>query len=111
MRENRRKRVSKAKASKIHFNNRCLERVGYLINVNDVIKQIQCSSKVNLYNMTCLGRQSNRVSKWELKLEEKTFIVIYDRIRKCLITIYERGIKNERKFVNRNEVRAVAKTD
>lgn len=111
MRENRRKRVSKVKASKIHFNNRCLERVGYLINANDVIKQIQSSSKINLYNMTCLGRQSNRVSKWELKLEEKTFIVIYDRIRKCLITIYERGIKNERKFVNRNEAGTVAETD
>lgn len=98
MKRNRRRKVSKTKASKIHFFRRSLDRVGYVISAENIIKQIHNPS-LGIYDLTCLGRDSNRISKWQLRLEEKTFIVVYDKFRKCLITIYER-IKHERKSGN-----------
>lgn len=86
----RRRKTSKTKASKIHFHMRSLERVGFLLNENDIIYQIQHPEEVR-YNMTHVRKCSNRVSKWELIINEKVFIIIYDKIRKCLVTIYQKA--------------------
>lgn len=83
----RKRRISKAKASKRHFCQRSLERVGYVLDHNEIVHQIQ--SGVGSLDLTHYKKCSNRITMWHLRKDEKLFAVVYDKIRKCLITIYE----------------------
>ena len=74
-------KVSKVSAEKYHFQVRCLQRLGFLIDHDELVKQIQ-SNKLKLHS-----RQSNRVTKWYWEKNGKTYIVVYDKERKRVVTV------------------------
>ena len=86
----RHRRLSKTKASQNHFRKRSWERVGLVLNESDIVYQIQHPDSNN-YDMRFIKKCSNRISKWQLIFDDVAFIVIYDKIRKCLVTIYPKS--------------------
>ena len=66
-----------------HFANRCLQRLGHLPDSKDLINKIQNQE------LQFVDRQSNRLTRW-LWLDKITnieCILVYDKIRKQLVTI------------------------
>ena len=64
-----------------HFAIRSIERLGVLLDEKEIIKQIQQGE------LPFLKRQSNRVSVFRYTRDEKNYRLVYDKIRKQLITI------------------------
>ena len=54
----RRTRKDKSSAERYHFQTRCLQRLGFLVDYDEIIKLIQ-KNKLTLHS-----RQSNRVTRW-----------------------------------------------
>jgi len=93
--------MNKADSEKKHFDLRCYERLGILLDsstINNIIRDIQSSK------LTSLGKITNRLSNFLIEISNKKYVVGYDKDRKTLVTIYEyRGkgevrIKKERIF-------------
>ena len=77
----RRTRKDKSSAERYHFQTRCLQRLGFLVDYDEIIKLIQ-KNKLTLHS-----RQSNRVTRWIWEHQGKKYIVVYDKERKQLVTI------------------------
>lgn len=77
------RRRSKEKAVDNHFAMRCLQRLGYIPNKNNLVRQIQDAK------LPFIDRQSNRVTRWEWvdPLSKTICILPYDKERKQIITI------------------------
>ena len=77
------RRKSKKKDVDNHFAIRCLERLGYIPNKDNLVRQIQDAK------LTFIDRQSNRVTRWEWvdPLSKTVCILPYDKERKQVITI------------------------
>lgn len=74
---------SKAKAERKHCLHRLRERFGVNLSENDyygIINQIQ-NNKAKF-----VDRQSNRVTIWQLVIQQQDVVVCYDKIRKEIIT-------------------------
>lgn len=80
---------SKKKNVKIHFRRRSLERVGVVIDEHALIKKIQNHSLEFVYS------QSNRKKVYRTEFLGKKYLVIYDRERKQLITIFPETEKQQ----------------
>ena len=78
---------SKSKNQTIHFKRRCDERVGVQINRKDIQRKIK-EQKFN-ENFYFLNRQSNRVSRYRYKFNNKWYIIPYDKNTHKVITIFE----------------------
>ena len=77
--------MNKIKAQRIHAKNRFLERFGLYLNKSeykDLITQIQTQKA------TCIGRDSNRITKWLVKYNNEQLIAIYDKNRHQIVTFY-----------------------
>ena len=77
------KKGSKKDAQKLHAKHRALERYGITLNktiFRTWIEQIQTGAA------KFLERQSNRVSVFEVSYEDKAIPVVYDRLRKTIVT-------------------------
>ncbi|MCD7780269.1 MAG: hypothetical protein LUH05_06310 [Candidatus Gastranaerophilales bacterium] len=72
---------SKKKAVKQHFFKRSLERVGVLLNEKELIRKIQNQE------LEFIERQSNRKTVFRFEHLGNSFRVVYDKIRKQIITI------------------------
>lgn len=72
----------KRKSEQKHFDRRCIERLGIKFDIPNII------GKVRKNELKFLRRQSNRITIWEYEFEEKLYVVVYDSIRKMLVTIY-----------------------
>lgn len=77
------KKKSKKKTVDAHFEIRCVQRLGYVPNKEDIVRDIQ-NNKMKLYD-----KQSNRVTRWLWTdpLTGTECIIPYDKERKQLITI------------------------
>lgn len=82
-----RQKKSKAKNQTIHFKRRCDERLGIQINRKDIQRKIK-EQKFN-ENFYFLDRQSNRVSRYRYKFNNKWYIIPYDKNTHKVITIFE----------------------
>lgn len=78
-----RKKKNKTKAVNNHFSIRCLERLGYIPNKNDIVRAIQNGE------LTFLEKQSNRVTRWLWidPVNNIECIIPYDKDRKQVITV------------------------
>lgn len=72
---------SKKKNVKKHFQKRSLERVGVLLNEKELVRKIQN------HELEFVERQSNRKTVFRLKYLDKTYRIVYDKLRKQIITI------------------------
>ena len=74
---------SKRKTVDNHFAIRCLQRLGYIPNKDDIVKAIQRGE------LTFFERQSNRVTRWLWidPIHSIECIIPYDKERKQVITV------------------------
>lgn len=88
--------MSKSKSQISHFKKRCASRIGFELSDNTIqiiVRGIQGTiSKEELFNnrisdIVFLEAQSNRITKWQMKYNEKIYHVIYDKQRKTMVTI------------------------
>lgn len=80
-------RSSKSKNQTYHFKKRCDERLGVQIDRKAIQKRIQRQKFDN--NFYYLDRQSNRVTRYRYKFEDKWYIIPYDKNTHKVITIFE----------------------
>lgn len=73
--------VSKKKSVKKHFFKRSLERVGVLLDEKEIIRKIQNQE------LEFVERQSNRRTVFRIKYLGTKYRVVYDKIRKQIITV------------------------
>lgn len=77
---------SKRKNQIAHAKRRMLERVGYVVgesSLNSIVNQIR-GGKAKF-----VRRSSNRVTVWDVVYEEKKLRVVYDKLRKSIVTVYQ----------------------
>ena len=93
------KRKGKKKAVDDHFTRRCLQRLGYVPDMKELVKQIQN----NL--LEYVGRQSLRVThwKWTDPVHRVNCILPYDKERKQIITVLFEDIYNEGRLIENVE--------
>lgn len=83
----KRRRSSKAKNQTYHFKVRCEQRLGVQIDRKSIQHRIK---KQNFdENFYLLGRQSNRVTRYRFKFQDKWYIIPYDKNTHKVITIFE----------------------
>ena len=80
-------RSSKAKNQTYHFKKRCDERLGVQIDRKSIQRRIK-SQKYD-ENFYLLDRQSNRVTRYRYKFQDKWYIIPYDKNTHKVITIFE----------------------
>ena len=97
-------RSSKAKNQTYHFKKRCDERLGVQIDRKSIQRRIK-SQKYD-ENFYLLDRQSNRVTRYRYKFQDKWYIIPYDKNTHKVITIFEdkkQDIILEIKLQNKDE--------
>ena len=80
-------RSTKAKNQTYHFKKRCDERLGVQIDRKSIQRRIK-SQKYD-ENFYLLDRQSNRVTRYRYKFQDKWYIIPYDKNTHKVITIFE----------------------
>ena len=83
----KKRRSSKAKNQTYHFKKRCDERLGVQIDRKSIQRRIK-SQKYD-ENFCLLDRQSNRVTRYRYKFQDKWYIIPYDKNTHKVITIFE----------------------
>jgi len=83
-RKKRRKRPSKRKNQTVHFKRRFLERYGVDPNHAD---RLQMIAQIQKGHSRLISAQSLRVSIHAIWFNGKRYPVVYDKIRKSLVTV------------------------
>jgi len=76
--------MSKSKRQLKHFKRRARERFGMLLTQNDVTNIVRM---IGLNQARMVEKQSNRTSVYSVWYQERHFRVVYDKIRKTLVTV------------------------
>ena len=79
--------MSKAKNQTRHFKRRCDERIGIQIDRKAIQRRIRNQKFDN--NFYKLDKQSNRVTRYRYKFQDKWYIIPYDKNTHKVITIFE----------------------
>ena len=84
------KKFKKKDIVDIHFAKRCLQRLGYLPDSKDLVNKIQNQE------LQFVDRQSNRLTRWLWldKISNIECVLVYDRIRKQLVTVLFKDLMN-----------------
>lgn len=82
------KRFNKRETVDRHFAIRCLQRLGHLPDVKDLVNKIQQNE------LEFFDRQSNRITRWLWTdlITNIPCILVYDKIRKQVVTILFRDL-------------------
>ena len=78
---------SKAKNQTYHFKKRCDERLGMQIDRKTIQRRIQ-NQKFDK-NFYPLNKQSNRVTRYRYRFQDKWYVIPYDKNTHKVITIFE----------------------
>lgn len=72
-----------------HFAMRCVDRIGYVPDQNDLIRKIQNQE------LEFFGRDSVRITKWKWlePIYKIPCLLVYDKVRKQVVTILFERIK------------------
>ena len=83
----KKRHISKSKNQTYHFKKRCDERLGFQIDR----KLIQRKIKEQKFdeNFCLLDKQSNRVTMYRYKFQDKWYIIPYDKNTHKVITIFK----------------------
>ena len=97
------KRKSKKKTVDDHFARRCIQRLGYVPNQKELVRQIQNNM------LEYVDRQSLRVTRWKWTdpVHKVDCILPYDKDRKQIITVLFESIYNDSRLVENVEVQKV----
>lgn len=76
----------KYKAIKSHFRTRSLERVGYVLSEG---QQRDMIADIRYGRAEFVDRSSHRVTRWRFVIDHTPYIVIYDKSRKLLVTLWK----------------------
>lgn len=79
--------ITKAKNQTYHFKKRCDERLGVQIDRKLIQRRIKEQKFDEQFYF--LDRQSNRVSRYRYKFQDKWYIIPYDKNTHKVITIFE----------------------
>lgn len=93
--------MTKKEAQRSHAKRRALERYGLQLNrfdIKTIIKMIQTQ------NAFFIESQSHRLKKYQITYKSTTAIVIYDKLRKEIVTFLPKE-NNELAEIQKNEVR------
>lgn len=85
-------RGEKNESQRRHFDQRCLERLGFRLTVEDkrnLRRAISDERIARILQVEFIAKESNRVSHWRVKIDGNRYIVVYDCLRKNLVTIWE----------------------
>lgn len=98
-------RTTKAKNQTYHFKKRCDERLGVQIDRKTIQRRIKAQKYDE--NFYLLDRQSNRVTRYRYKFQDKWYIIPYDKNTHKVITIFEDNkqdiiLEEKMKIVNQN---------
>lgn len=80
-RKNKRNTGTKTEALRLHFDRRCQERLGRVLDHKQLVRDISQG------NIKFMMKQSNRVSVFILDIEEVIYRLFYDKSRQTCITI------------------------
>lgn len=80
-RKNKRTSGTKAESLRLHFDRRCMERLGRVLDHKQLVQDISQG------NMKFMMKQSNRVSVFILDIDEVVYRLFYDKSRQTCITI------------------------
>lgn len=80
-RKNKRTSGTKAESLRLHFDRRCMERLGRVLDHKQLVQDISQG------NMKFMMKQSNRVSVFILGIDEVVYRLFYDKSRQTCITI------------------------
>ena len=82
------KKFKKKDTVDMHFAIRCLQRLGHIPDSKDLVNKIQNQE------LEFVDKQSNRVSRWAWtdKITNTECVLVYDRIRKQLVTVLFKNI-------------------
>lgn len=83
----KKRRISKAKNQTYHFKKRCDESLGIQIDRKSIQRRIRAQKYDE--NFYLLDRQSNRVTRYRYKFQDKWYIIPYDKNTHKVITIFE----------------------
>ena len=73
--------MTKKKALELHARRRLMERFGIKLNPDVLVKLIQEGKGV------FIRKRTNRVTIWKVEHKGETFICVYDKMRKTIITV------------------------
>lgn len=93
----RRGQAGKRKAQRAHARRRARERFGVNLKPHvesDIIRRIQAGEA------ELTRKQSNRVHVYIMQVEDQEMAVVYDRQRKCIVTLFD--AEWERKNIGEN---------
>jgi hypothetical protein len=88
---------NKTRCQQIHFRRRCTERLGFVPSKRELEELI---NKIQSNKSQFIERQSHRITVWRDNFKDIDIILIYDKIRKQIITVmpyswWEKESKNE----------------
>lgn len=83
----KKRRDSKAKNQTYHFQKRCEERLGCQIDRKSILRRIKNQEFDDNFHL--LDKQSNRVTRYRYKIQDKWYIIPYDKNTHKVITIFE----------------------
>ena len=87
--------MNKEQSQRIHARKRLRERFGIAISEEQyaqLVRNIQNSSKA-----TFIRRQSQRVTLWEIEIEKKIMVAVYDKWRKTIVTCFPSSREKDKK--------------
>lgn len=79
----KKKKNTKRDNERFHFERRCIERIGVLLNRKEIIRKIKANE------LEFIKRQSNRITIWRYSFQNVNYKVIYDKSRAQVVTIYK----------------------
>lgn len=81
---------SKARAQRIHAKRRAYQRYGLVLNKWDLRELV---TAIQSNKATHVEKRSNRVSEWDVQFHGETVRVVYDNMRKTIVTFLEMPIR------------------
>lgn len=84
--------MTKRQAQQIHLHRRAAERLGVSLSPSDsarIVRQIQAGE------LSIVEKQTHRVSLFAAEVAGRQVVVVYDRKRKQIVTLWERPPERE----------------
>ena len=77
--------MNKKKASTVHLKRRFYERYNLEITNQDIKEMVR---KIQNQQAEFIERQSNRITIWKLQFRDKDYTIVYDKVRKSIVTVF-----------------------
>lgn len=88
MSRNKKLPMSKKKSQEAHFIKSCINRLGTIIDNNEIVRLIKGELEL-------IDKESSRISRFKYVYNDNEYMIVYDRKRKRAVTIipYSEGME------------------